>query len=109
MHELSIAQGIVDAVAERTGGAAVGNVHLVVGQLSGVVPDSLRFCFELVAAGTPLEAAVLQIDEPRGRARCGSCATEFAVPDLVLLCSCGSSDVHLLAGDELLIRSVELV
>jgi hydrogenase nickel incorporation protein HypA/HybF len=109
MHELSIAQSIVDAVAQRTGGAAVSNVRLTVGQLSGVVADSLRFCFELVAAGTPLEAAALQIEEPGGWAQCTACGTQFAVPDLVLLCPCGSADVRLLAGDELLIRSVELV
>jgi hydrogenase nickel incorporation protein HypA/HybF len=109
MHELSIAQSIVEAVAERTGGAAVSNVRLTIGQLSGVVPDSLRFCFELVAAGTPLETAVLQIEEPGGLARCGACGTDFETQDLLLLCRCGSADVHLLAGDELLIRSVELV
>jgi hydrogenase nickel incorporation protein HypA/HybF len=108
MHELSVVQSIVDTVTDRTGGAEVRNVRLVIGQLSGVVPDSVRFCFDLVAAGTPLEAAVLDIEEPAGSARCEQCGTEFGVDDLLLLCRCGSSEVRLLTGDELLIRSVEV-
>ena len=44
MHELSITQSVVDAVAEHTDGAPVASVHLRIGKLSGVVPDALRFC-----------------------------------------------------------------
>jgi hydrogenase nickel incorporation protein HypA/HybF len=109
MHELSVVQSIVDTVTDRTGGAEIRNVRLVIGRLSGVVPDSIRFCFDLVAAGTPLAAAMLEIEEPAGRARCERCGNEFGVDDLLLLCRCGSSEVRLLTGDELLIRSVEVV
>jgi len=51
MHELAITQGVVEAVTERTGRAPVTSVRLRVGRLSGVVPDAMRFCFELVTAG----------------------------------------------------------
>ena len=88
MHELSIAQGIVDAVAERTGGERVAAVHLKIGKLSGVVPDAVRFCFELIADGTPLEGAQLQIDEPSGQGKCHRCGEEFVLHDLILLCPC---------------------
>ena len=54
MHELAITQGVVAAVTERTGDAAVALVRVRVGRLAGVVPDAMRFCFELVTAGTPL-------------------------------------------------------
>jgi hydrogenase nickel incorporation protein HypB len=74
--------------------------------VSGVVPDAVRFCFDLVAEGTPVEGACLEIDEPAGRARCRDCTTEFAVDDLVLLCPCGSADVDLIGGQELAISSV---
>lgn len=108
MHELSITQSVVEAVTERTAGARVLGVHLVIGRLSGIVPDSVRFCFELVTAGTPLERAVLEISEPCGRAHCAGCGTDFDTDDLILLCACGSAQVTLLNGDELLIRSVEV-
>lgn len=108
MHELSIAESVVDAVLERTGDALVACVRLRVGRLSGVVPDALSFCFELVTAGTPLEGAALLIEEPGGRAHCRSCEREFALDDLFLLCECGSADVEVLAGRELHLASVEV-
>ncbi|MGI8614731.1 MAG: hydrogenase maturation nickel metallochaperone HypA [Nocardioidaceae bacterium] len=109
MHELAITQSIVDAVTEHTGGAAVSVVHLRVGKLSGVVPDAMRFCFELVTDGTPLSGARLDIEEPDGSARCRRCGDEFALADLILLCPCGSADVDVLSGRELSVKSVEVV
>ena len=109
MHELSLTQSIIEAVAEKTGGAEVTVVRLRIGKLSGVVVDSIRFCFELVAAGTPVAGARLDIEEPSGRGRCRDCATEFAVNDPIVLCpGCGSADVAVLAGRDLTIISVEV-
>ena len=106
MHELAITQSVVDAVTERTGSAPVAAVRVWVGRLAGVVPDAMRFCFELVTAGTPLEGAVLEIEQPEGRGRCRDCGEEFLLPDLVLLCPCGSADVEVLTGRELAVASV---
>ncbi|MEN8583225.1 hydrogenase maturation nickel metallochaperone HypA [Arthrobacter sp. KBS0703] len=108
MHELSITQGLVDAVLDRTGERTVTAVNLRVGTLSGVLPDAMRFCFDVVSAGTPLAGARLWIDEPRGLARCRTCQGEFELPDLILLCPCGSADVEILHGRELMLMSVEV-
>ena len=67
MHELAITQSVVDAVTDRTGATPVAIVRLRVGRSAGVVPDAMRFCFELVTAGTPLEGAALEIEQPEGR------------------------------------------
>jgi hydrogenase nickel incorporation protein HypA/HybF len=107
MHELSIAESVVESVRERTGDRQVTIVRLRVGRLSGVVPDALRFCFELVAAGTPLEGAELQIEEPHGVAHCRSCERDFEIDIPILLCDCGSADVSVRSGDELQVKSVE--
>lgn len=109
MHELSIAESVVEAVLERTGDRHVTTVRLQVGRLCGVVPDALMFCFELATAGTPLEGAVLQIDHPSGRAHCRDCRSDFTLHDLILLCECGSADVEVTAGRELQVLSVEVV
>lgn len=109
MHELSITQSVVDVVTRRTGGDRVAKVYLQIGKLSGIVPDSVRFCFELVTADTPLAGAVLEIDEPLGRGHCRSCGEDFELRDLILLCPCGSADVELVAGAELAVKSVEVV
>jgi hydrogenase nickel incorporation protein HypA/HybF len=108
VHELSITQSVVDAVADHVGDSRVLAVHLTVGRLSGVVPDAMRFCFELLTEGTALEGARLDIDEPAGLAHCRGCDHDFTLPDLVLLCECGSTDVEVLTGRELRITSLEV-
>ncbi|MPZ65381.1 MAG: hydrogenase maturation nickel metallochaperone HypA [Pseudonocardiaceae bacterium] len=108
MHELSITQSVVTTVSERLPDATVRRIRLEIGRLSGVAADSVRFCFDMVAEGTPLDGAVLEITESSGRARCRSCGEEFEVNDLLALCDCGSADLELLAGQELLIKEVEV-
>ena len=108
MHELAITQSVVDAVVERTGSVPVRSVRVRVGRLAGVVPDAMRFCFELVTAGTPLAGAVLEFEQPEGRGHCRTCGEDFVLADLVLLCACGSADVEVLAGRELAVASVVL-
>lgn len=108
VHELSITQSVVDAVADHVAGSRVVSVRLTVGRLSGVVPDAMRFCFELITEGTALEGARLDIDEPAGVAHCAACDRDFDLPDPVLLCPCGSADVTVLTGRELKITSLEV-
>lgn len=108
MHELAITQSIVESVAERLPDAQVVRVRLVIGKLSGVSVPSLRFCFGPVTEGTGLEGAELLIDEPGGRLRCRGCENEFAGDDLLAICACGGLELEVVAGRELLIRSVEV-
>ncbi len=108
MHELSITQSLVDAVLDRTGTQPVTGVHVRVGRLSGVLPDAMRFCFELISDGTPLAGAQLLIDEPDGVTRCRSCGTDTAMLDMIPLCPCGSADVEIISGRELMLTSVEV-
>ncbi|MEU9378014.1 hydrogenase maturation nickel metallochaperone HypA [Streptomyces sp. NPDC048255] len=112
MHEMSIAMAVVGQVEEaaRAGGAgAVSAVRLQVGELAGVVPDALAFCFELACAGTVLEGAALTTESVPARARCGTCTAEWPVGMPPELCcpGCGrATDVTLLSGRELQILSV---
>jgi hydrogenase nickel incorporation protein HypA/HybF len=108
MHELAIAESVVEAVQARTGRQTVHLIRLRVGRLSGVIPDALTFAFELAAQGTPLEGAQLVIDEPAGRLHCRTCQADQGLDDLILLCECGSADVELTAGRELALLSVEV-
>ena len=79
MHELSIASGIVEICAERAGDARVTRVRLEIGQLSAVMPDAVRFCFDVCARNTVLEGAALEIVETPGRAVCRDCDGEVIV------------------------------
>ena len=108
MHELAIAESVVDTVTQRLPGAKITRVHLEIGALSGVVPDSIKFCFDLATEGTPLEGAALEITEPPARCRCRACGTEFRPDPPIVLCPCGSADVAVLGGEELKILSVQV-
>lgn len=109
MHELAVTQSVVDTVTARTGDARVTTVRLEIGRLSGVEPDAVRMCFELAAAGTPLEGAALEISEPLGQASCRACGRAFDTDDPILLCECGSADVEIHGGDQLRVTTVEVV
>jgi hydrogenase nickel incorporation protein HypA/HybF len=72
VHELALAKGIVDQVLrviEREQLGRVERVHLEVGTASGVDAEDLRFCFQVAAAGSAAQAAVLDIEmSPGGHA-----------------------------------------
>jgi hydrogenase nickel incorporation protein HypA/HybF len=108
MHELGIVRNIVAIVGDAAKGSRVRRVTLDIGKLSGVMPDSIAFCFETVAQGTALEGAILEIRQIDGRARCNACGSEFAADTLFTPCACGSRQFKRLQGDELNIKSMEL-
>ena len=108
MHEMAITQSVVDAVCEHAAGRRVHSVKLEVGALCAVVPDSMQFCFELATEGTLAAGARLDLDVQPGSARCRTCAHEFELPDMILLCPCGSADVQVVAGRDLRILSMEV-
>jgi len=66
MHELGIAQQIVEIAREGSRDARVSRVVISVGKLTAVLPDALRFCFELATEDTPLQGARLEIIEAPG-------------------------------------------
>jgi hydrogenase nickel incorporation protein HypA/HybF len=107
MHELGIALEVVDAVEARVRGARVKRVVLEVGALTAVLPDALRFCFDLSTDGTALMGAALDIIERPGLARCRACGGELALLRPFGRCACGGTDLDWLAGDQLTILEVE--
>lgn len=109
MHELAITQEIVEILRQRAGERRVRRVVIEIGKLSAVLPDAVRFCFDLCAEGTPAEGAALEILEPPGRARCRSCAGEVTLDRPFGRCGCGSSDLEWISGEELRVREMEVV
>jgi hydrogenase nickel incorporation protein HypA/HybF len=108
VHELAITESVVQAVTGRLPDAKITCVRLEIGPLSGVVADSVRFCFDLVTEGTNLDGASLEISEPAARCRCRVCGSEFTPDGPILLCPCGSPEVAVLSGADLKILSVQV-
>ena len=109
MHELAIAEAVLDVVVRHAGDRRVARVDLRVGHLRQVVPSALGFAFTLVAEGTVAEGAELVIEDVPARGRCRACGSEGELPGFPLLCpACGGADLDLLAGEELLVEALEL-
>jgi hydrogenase nickel incorporation protein HypA/HybF len=109
MHELSIADAIVTIASRHAKGRPVSRVEVRVGHLRQVVPDSLRFAFELITAGTELEGAELALEEVPARVVCKACEQETTLTEFPMHCgACGGFDVEVTAGEELLVESIEV-
>ena len=109
MHELSIASSIVDILVRHARGRQITRVEVAIGHLRQVVPASLEFAFELVAQGTPVEGAELALHEVPAAGRCAACGRESRLDGFPLNCrACGSGDVEIVAGEELLVESLDV-
>ncbi len=84
-------------------------IRLRVGELSGVVPDSLQFAFEALTPGTAAEGAKLDIEHVPARFWCAQCQREFVVEDTFPECpDCHVPSGELRTGRELEIASLEV-
>ncbi|MFQ5639748.1 MAG: hydrogenase maturation nickel metallochaperone HypA [bacterium] len=112
MHELAFANSIVSVVQRevaRQNLPPVKKVVVRIGALSDVVPDALKFNYEIITRDTPLEKTQLVIDEIAVKARCTSCAREFGVEKFVFACpGCGSGQIKVIQGEELDIAYLEV-
>lgn len=112
MHELSIAQNLVEIVQPYLSpgdGQILKSIKLKIGELAGVLPDSLQFCFEAVSQGTPLQGAELTIVHVPIRCRCAQCSSVFTAGRYVFICpDCASSQVEMVSGRELEVVELEL-
>jgi hydrogenase nickel incorporation protein HypA/HybF len=113
MHEMGIALQIIE-IAEaslpadmQTG--RIRQVNLEIGKLAAVVPESLRFCFEIAAKDTLLDGALLHIEEIPVVARCKDCQSEWIIQGAAFSCEkCKSTSIEVLSGRELDIKSIEV-
>lgn len=110
MHEISIAEGLLELVCEEATRAAatrVRAIRLAVGPLAGVEPAALTQAFDVASRGSVAEGAQLRLDAPPGRASCMGCGADFEVLSRDQPCpTCASHRWLLTRGDEL--RLVEL-
>ncbi len=109
MHELSIATAVVGTALKHAEGRTVTVVGVRVGRLRQVVPDSLRFYFDIVAGGGPCDGARLELDEVEARLHCSSCGHEWEPLWPEFRCQrCTAGAVEVLSGEELLVDYIEV-
>ena len=109
MHEISIAQKLIEQVAEvvdREGVSCISTVRIRVGPLSGVVPYALRSAFEIARHGTVCAKATLEIDEMPVRLACAACGEQVLKQPFDFRCpQCGGGG-RLIGGRELELHAV---
>ena len=109
MHELGITENIVAIAVEYAEGLTVKRVTLEIGQLSAVMPEAIRFCFDVCCRGTVLEGAILEIIEIPGLGCCRHCKTEMSLTQPFGICDrCGSVELEIIQGEELKIKEMEV-
>ncbi len=109
MHELSICRSIADIVGRHAEGRSVRTVHLQVGQLRQIIPDTLVYCWSLVNEDTPLAGTELAVESIPAAIRCRACDHDQVITHAILVCgSCGGHEVTIVSGEEFLITSLDL-
>lgn len=109
MHEVGLVQQVIEIVTEASGDARIRRIVLQIGKLSAVLPDAIRFAFDVVSEGTAAEGAILEIVELPGLGRCRACGAEVVLERPFGQCACGGTDLDWISGDELRIKEMELV
>ncbi len=112
MHEMSIAQSIVDIVEEelaRHGVKQLKAVNIAVGRLAAVVPEQLTWCFSIIVGQTNLAGASLNVRVVPLGYRCFACGNEFTSEEMTLICpKCGEENPRLTSGKELTVETIEV-
>ncbi len=112
MHEMSLAEGVlqlVEETARRENARRVKLVVLEIGTLSSVEPDAIRFCFEAVTHGSIAQGAALEIVASQGAGWCMPCAATVPMTELYGACpQCGSYQVQPTSGTEMRVKEIEI-
>jgi hydrogenase nickel incorporation protein HypA/HybF len=112
MHELSIVASlfeVLEAKARENQATKIVGVKLKVGKLAGVVPEFLQSAFDSYKRDTIAAEAKLEMEEVPLKLRCRKCAADIVQEEYSLLCPyCGSTDLEILEGMELLLDKIDL-
>jgi hydrogenase nickel incorporation protein HypA/HybF len=112
VHEMAIARNIVNisvAAAEKEGARRITKVNVVAGELRGVVPAQLTFCFGLMAENTIASGAYLDLEIMSIMGKCKQCGETFVIKDYCYICpKCQSEDIQTLSGTELRVKDIEV-
>ncbi|HIC98016.1 MAG TPA: hydrogenase maturation nickel metallochaperone HypA [Aquificaceae bacterium] len=112
MHEFSVVQNLMNLIeryAEESGAKSVSKVVVCVGVLSGIEPHLLKLAFDTFKEGTVASNAELLIEMEKLRLACNGCGKESVKEEINALCPhCGSTDTRILAGEDMLLKSIEM-
>ena len=108
MHEVGLVEGIVDTVRRRAGDRPVARVKVQIGTLHRASQGPMELAFEMVAAGTIMDGATLELIQMPVTSTCRECGRAGSGDEIALVCaSCGAASMEYTGGDELILESIE--
>ncbi len=112
MHELSIAESILDIINQNVPKDDLKNVRAVnmkIGAMAGVVCESLEFSFQALTADTPLSKSSLSIDHIPFQIHCRTCDKTLQSQFGMTVCpSCSGTETEVVSGTELQVVSIDV-
>ncbi|ADN77350.1 hydrogenase nickel insertion protein HypA [Ferrimonas balearica DSM 9799] len=110
MHEMSLAEGILQIVQDQAGNSPrVHSVTLSVGELAGVELDALRFCFDVVTRDSAAQDAILEIETVPGSAFCFDCLAQVPLARRGNPCPrCEGHSLTVVGGDQMKVKYLEI-
>ncbi len=111
MHEMGIANSVLEAIRtemRRFPDGHICKVGVRIGELAGVNPDAITFCFEALVRGTELEPLALEIEYCPRRYRCRACDHPYVGGEDLACPECGRLESQFLGGDELELAYLEV-
>jgi len=112
MHELSIAQSIIDIIYQNVPSekySSVQTVNIKIGKFSNILTDSLLFCFNALVKDSPIKDASLIIKDIPVRIKCKNCKSISEIEPPVFICpKCKSNSINIISGMEMQVEDIEL-
>jgi len=112
MHEFWVTENILDIAlkeAEKAQAKKITKINLVVGELTGFVPDCIEFYFETMSKNTIAEKASLHFELTPAQLRCRDCSSVFEPKESGWQCpECHSQSVEIIGGRDLYLASMEV-
>ena len=112
MHELAVTQSVLEMAlrhATEAGGRRITDLHLVMGELSTNVDDSVQFYWDILAQGTAAEGAKLHFRRVAAELQCQSCKTKYHIAGGELACpECGSAGARILCWRGVSLEAIDV-
>ena len=112
MHELAVTESLLQTAsdyAKQNNADRVVCLNLVIGELSGIIDDSVQFYWEMISENTICSQAKLNIERKTAKLSCIACGNIYKLQGELIPCpKCSSMQVKVIAGDEFLLESIEI-
>ena len=112
MHELSVTESLLSTAieyAKKYNSQKVTTLNIKIGNLAGIVDDSVQFYWDIITEDTICANSVLNFNRIPAKFECQNCNHRYEIVDELITCpKCGSMDLKTIQGDEFLLESIEV-